>query len=58
MKESLQQWVKTIEQQQNGSLMIKESSQQESIYPSGFYRHKKLMVNNTGFTLVKSVTTI
>jgi hypothetical protein len=58
MKKSPQQWAKTIEQQQNGSLTIKEFCQQVSISPSGFYKHKKLMVNNSRFALVKSVPTI
>jgi hypothetical protein len=45
MKKSPQQWVETIEQQQNGSLTIKKFCQQENISTSGFYKHKKLMVN-------------
>jgi hypothetical protein len=58
MKKSPQQWADTIEQQQNGSLTIKEFCQQESISPSGFYKQKKLMVNNSRFVLVKSLPTI
>jgi hypothetical protein len=58
MKKSPQQWAETIEQQQNDSLTIKEFCQQEGISPSGFYKHKKLMVNNSRFALVKSVLTI
>jgi hypothetical protein len=58
MKRLPQQWVEIIEQQQNGSLKIKEFCQQKSISPSGFYKHKKLMVNNICLALVKSVPTI